>query len=467
MNFSPSRLTDIIPSSLLEKLVPKDLFSRLDIASKMLFGYMVLVLLTIVVVVYALVNLRHLHNLNNSIVYVNVPVQDASDKMQQAIFAQDTYESRFLILHSQEQRNLFLKRGDEFEQQLEKLSGLPEHGTLPLAEISTLYQDYARLFAEEVRLVRAGMYNQAQQVSARQTKEKYDQIVTLLRKMSDAADRSQKEKLKRVEFISSSAFLTTLALSGLSIVVSIIGSLAVTHHIASSLNKLRVATRQIAEGNFDYDPQINTNDEIGVLASAFVDMGKRLKHLEEMYLDASPLTRLPGGIAIENVLKKRIDGRQPLAFCVIDLDNFKSYNDRYGYAQGSELLKETAHIIESGVKAKGAADDFIGHIGGDDFVIITVPDRMRSISEEIIFKFDRRIPDFYDEADRKNGYIMGRTRQGAEMKFPLITISIAIVTNERRLIGGPLEASEVAAELKDYAKTIPKSIYVIDKRRSA
>jgi len=428
---------------------------------------MVLVLLTIVVVVYALANLRHLHNLNNSIVYVDVPVQDASDKMQQAIFAQDTYESRFLILHSQEQRNLFLKRGDEFEQQLVKLSALPEHGTLPLAEINALYHDYADLFAREVKLVRARRYDQAQRVSARQTKETYDRIVMLLRNMSDAADRSQKEKLKRVEFISNSAFLTTLALSGLSIVLGIIGSLVVTHHISSSLNKLRVATRQIAEGNFDYDPQIHTNDEIGVLAAAFVDMGKRLKNLEEMYLDASPLTRLPGGIAIENVLKKRIDGRQPLAFCVVDLDNFKSYNDRYGYAQGSEVIKETAHIIESVLKAKGTTDDFIGHVGGDDFVIITVPERMRSICEEIIFKFDRRIPDFYDEADRKNGYILGKTRQGVEMKFPLITISIAIVTNERRLIGSPIEASEVAAELKDYAKTIPKSIFVIDKRRSA
>ena len=78
-------------------------------------------------------------------------------------------------------------------------------------------------------------------------------------------------------------------------------------------------------------------------------MGKRLRKLEEMYLDASPLTRLPGGIAIENVLKKRIDSNHPLAFCVLDLDNFKAFNDRYGYANGSEVIKETARIIESAV----------------------------------------------------------------------------------------------------------------------
>jgi len=77
---------------------------------------------------------------------------------------------------------------------------------------------------------------------------------------------------------------------------------------------------------------------------------------------------------------------------MIDLDNFKSYNDRYGYAQGSELLKVTAHIIEDAIKSKGAIEDFIGHIGGDDFVVITVPTRMRAIGEEIIASFDRRIP---------------------------------------------------------------------------
>lgn len=185
-----------------------------------------------------------------------------------------------------------------------------------------------------------------------------------------------------------------------------------------------------------------------------------------MYLDASPLTRLPGGIAIENVLKKRIDSGQPVAFCVLDLDNFKAFSDRYGYAKGSEVIKETARIIESSVKSKGTADDFVGHVGGDDFVVITLPEHMRQISEAIISQFDRRIPEFYEAADRQRGYILGKTRQGIEMEFPIITISIAIVTNEQRKLDNPLETSEIAAELKDYAKSIPKSVFVVDKRRS-
>jgi diguanylate cyclase (GGDEF)-like protein len=227
-----------------------------------------------------------------------------------------------------------------------------------------------------------------------------------------------------------------------------------------------VATERISEGNFDYDPQIQTIDEIGSLSEAFLAMGKRLRKLEEMYLDASPLTRMPGGIAIENVLKKRIEAGQPLAFCVLDLDNFKAFNDRYGYANGSEVIKETARIIESVVKAKGTPDDFTGHVGGDDFVVITTPDVMRDVAGEIISRFDQRIPEFYDPADRKQGHILGKTRQGVEMQFPIMTISIAIVTNERRKYANSLEASEIAAELKDYAKTIPKSVFVVDKRRT-
>jgi len=185
-----------------------------------------------------------------------------------------------------------------------------------------------------------------------------------------------------------------------------------------------------------------------------------------VYLDASPLTRLPGGIAIENVLNKRIDSGQPLAFCVLDLDNFKAFNDRYGYANGSEVIKETAHLIEKAVKTKGTSDDFIGHVGGDDYVVITVPAVMKEVAGEIVALFDGRIPEYYEPGDREKGYIFGKTRQGVAMKFPLMTISIAIVTNEQRKLSNALEASEIAAELKDYAKTIAKSVFVIDKRRN-
>jgi len=457
-----------IPMSqiILEKITPTRLFARLTIARKMLLGYMTLVVLTVVVVVYALVSLQRINNLNKSIVKTDIPTQEAADKMLDALLAQDTYEKRFLILKSEDMRTLFAKRGDEFRAWLKVLKDLPGKNTAPIEILERLHVDYTELFIREIKLAKANKSEAAYAISNSSLKDALDKLLDTLRTMSSRASDSQDNKMRQISSVGDRAFITTALLCLISILAGALAGLVVTHHISSSINKLKVATEHIAVGNFDYDPDIRTEDEIGALSTSFLSMGKRLRKLEEMYLDASPLTRLPGGIAIENVLKKRIDSGLPLAFCVLDLDNFKAFNDRYGYANGSEVIKETARLIENSVKAKGTPDDFIGHVGGDDYVVITVPDVMREVASEIISQFDRRIPEFYEQSDREKGYIHGKTRQGVDMKFPLMTISIAIVTNERRKLANALEASEIAAELKDYAKTIAKSVFVVDKRRN-
>ncbi len=455
-----------IPPIILEKITPTKLFARLNIASKMLFGYMTLVLLTVVVVVYALVSLQRINNLNKSIVKTDIPTQEAADKMLDAVLSQDTYEKRFLILKSEDMKKLFAKRGDEFRAWLRVLKDLPGKNTAPIETLERLHGNYTELFSREIKLAKANKNEAAYAISNSSLKSNLDELLDTLRTMSARARDSQDKKMRQISSVGDRAFITTAILCLISILAGALAGLVVTHHISSSINKLKVATEHIADGNFDYDPDIRTEDEIGALSTSFLSMGKRLRKLEEMYLDASPLTRLPGGIAIENVLKKRIDSGLPIAFCVLDLDNFKAFNDRYGYANGSEVIKETAHLIENAVKTKGTPDDFIGHVGGDDYVVITVPGAMREIASEIITQFDRRIPEFYEQSDRDKGYIHGKTRQGVDMKFPLMTISIAIVTNERRKLANALEASEIAAELKDYAKTIAKSVFVVDKRRN-
>ncbi len=456
-----------VSQKILDRLVPTKLFSRLNIASKMLLGYMTLVGLTVIVVAYALVSLQRINMLNRSIVKVDVIIQEAGDKMLDAVLAQDTYEKRYLILKSNDMRRLFIERGDEFHVWLASLQSLPHQEGLPAESLHAMQHEYSDLFDREIRYVQSGQTNKAYAISEGKVKKVVEKLIDTLRGMSLAAKASQDRKMKDISAIGGTAFFTTALLCVISIVAGAASGLVVTHHISSSINKLKIGTEHIAQGNFDFDPQIDTKDEIGSLSQAFISMGKRLRQLEEMYLDASPLTRLPGGIAIENVLKKRIDSGHALAFCVLDLDNFKAFNDRYGYANGSEVIKETARIIESAVKQKGTAEDFVGHVGGDDFVVITTPEYMRDISSEIIKRFDLRIPDYYDPEDRARGHILGKTRQGVEMQFPIMTISIAIVTNEHRNFTNPLEASEIAAELKDYAKTIPKSIYVVDQRRNA
>ncbi len=452
---------------LLDRLVPTSLFARLNIASKMLLGYTALVVLTVVVVVYALVSLQKINKLNRSIIKVDIAVEEAGDKMLDALLAQDMYEKRYLILRSRDMHQLFVKRGAEFDSLLEGLKKLPEGTGIPISDIETRRAQYSEVVKRELELIRSGNVQKAAVLSNGAVKRTLDRLADSLRELSLNAKAAQDSKMRQISHTGGTAFLTTALLCLFSIIIGALSGLVVTHHIASSLHKLKEATEHIAEGDFDYDPHIKSNDEIGALSESFLAMGGRLRKLEEMYLDASPLTRLPGGIAIENVLKKRIDSGNPLAFCVLDLDNFKAFNDRYGYANGSEVIKESARIVEQAVKAKGALDDFIGHVGGDDFVVITTPDRMREVASEVITQFDRRIPSFYDEHDRKQGYILGKTRQGVEMQFPIMTITIAIVTNERRRLTSALEASEIAAELKDYAKTIPKSVYVVDKRRNA
>jgi GGDEF domain-containing protein len=239
----------------------------------------------------------------------------------------------------------------------------------------------------------------------------------------------------------------------------------ITRSIAWPISQLKFATQNISQGKFHFINEVKNKDELGDLSNAFNEMTTRLRRLEEMYLDASPLTRLPGSIAIENVLKKRIESGVPLAFCYIDMDNFKSFNDKYGYARGNDVIVATSRIIEKCAVEFGTPDDFVGHVGGDDFILITTPGHFRKTCDSIIEMFDKTIPVFYDPGDLDKGFIIGKPRQGQESRFPIMSVSIAVVTNLERALTSSIQVGEIAAELKEYAKSIPGSVYVIDRRR--
>lgn len=451
--------------TIVEAMIPNRFFARLNIASKMLLGYAMLVVLSVIVVAYVLLSLRQLNNLNEGVLGTSVPAQKAAEVMLDAVLNQDTYEKRFLILKRADTRSLFWKRGEEFDGSLTLLRSLPGQERFPLNRLEKLHRQYGDLFIREVKLVKAGNLHEAAALSNKEMKDKAELMSELLRAMAAQAKQSQDSEMRKIGELAASAFITTAVLCALSIVIGTLAGLLITQHIASSLRILGEATRRIAEGDYNVDVRIESKDEFGILSEAFRSMGQRLAKLETMYRDASPLTRLPGGSAIENEMKRRLASEQPLAFCMLDIDNFKSFNDRYGYAHGNVVIRETARLIERAVRTKGGPDDFVGHIGGDDFVVITTPAVMREVSGEIIGRFDERVPSFYDEQARNIGFISGKNRQGEETRFPLMTISIAIVTNERRRLESAFETSEIAAELKDYAKTIQKSVYVIDNRR--
>jgi diguanylate cyclase (GGDEF)-like protein len=179
----------------------------------------------------------------------------------------------------------------------------------------------------------------------------------------------------------------------------------------------------------------------------------------------SPLTRLPGNLAIEGELRRRIDAIESFSFIYLDLDNFKAFNDVYGFTHGDEAIVMLARITVDIVRRRGTPSDFVGHIGGDDFVIVTQPARAEEIAKEIIGDFDRDIRSLYQPKDLRAGFIETRDRRGALNRFPIMTLSMAIVNNDHGQLANYAQVGEAAAELKRYAKSIAGSVYIKDKRR--
>ena len=185
----------------------------------------------------------------------------------------------------------------------------------------------------------------------------------------------------------------------------------------------------------------------------------------EVDASLSPLTRLPGNLAIEAELRRRIETNAPFAVLYLDLDNFKAFKDVYGFTHGDEAIQLVASTSTDMVRRRGTPQDFVGHIGGDDFIIVTLPDRAEEIAREIIDTFDRDIRKLYNEQDLRQGYIETRDRRGTLNRYPVMSLSVAIVSNEQRKLENYAQIGEAAAELKRYAKSIGGSVYVKDKRR--
>lgn len=191
----------------------------------------------------------------------------------------------------------------------------------------------------------------------------------------------------------------------------------------------------------------------------------QLRHVEENLL--SPLTGLPGGLQVEKALKKEIQEDQKWSILYLDLNNFKAYNDVYGFLQGNEMIRLLSKISREVTLNAGNEGDFVGHIGGDDFVIITTPEHAVPISEKIISRFSNEAKSLYKPQDVQNGYITATDRRGTPHRYPLAALAIGIVTNEFRPITTIEEISQTAAEVKHKAKETETSSYYIDHRGKA
>lgn len=188
--------------------------------------------------------------------------------------------------------------------------------------------------------------------------------------------------------------------------------------------------------------------------------------LRRAAVDASlqPLTRLPGNIAIEHEIRRRFEANAPWAVIYADLNSFKAFNDYYGFPRGDEAIKLLASVLGDAIKQLGSETDFLGHIGGDDFIVVTDAERAEMLAYAIAAAFDRAAPDLYDEADRERGWIASTDRQGRAMHFPLMSLALAVVRSSPR-IRSYQQIGETAAELKKFAKSHDGSFVATDLSR--
>jgi diguanylate cyclase (GGDEF)-like protein len=178
-----------------------------------------------------------------------------------------------------------------------------------------------------------------------------------------------------------------------------------------------------------------------------------------------PSTRLPGAAEIDAEIGRRMAADTPFAACYADIDHFKEFNDHYSYYQGDSIIRILARILHDVVKGMCGSEGFVGHIGGDDFIFVIPLTPIHDVCAEILDVFDTLIPFQYAEADHKAGYFFGKDRRGQMYRVPIMTLSIGAVTTERRRFAHAAQVSALATEMKSYAKTLPGSVYAIDRRQ--
>ena len=182
-------------------------------------------------------------------------------------------------------------------------------------------------------------------------------------------------------------------------------------------------------------------------------------------LEANPLTKLPGNMTIQRELEQRLGAGGSFAACYVDLDRFKAFNDHYGFKRGDDVIQLTARVLLEALRTQGGPQDFVGHIGGDDFILLTTEERADAVCQTLIDRFDAAVPGLCDEEDRARGYFIHKDRKGQEVKVPLVSVSIAVVTNKEQPLSHPGQVAAIGAELKAYAKQFDKSLFVRERRK--
>ncbi len=240
----------------------------------------------------------------------------------------------------------------------------------------------------------------------------------------------------------------------------------VARFVILPLGNLLKGIQAVSEGSMSVEVSVRRNDEIGKLAAAFNTMSAAVLEMREEARGANPLTGLPGNVRIASVIDEGLRDSEPIAVLYADLDNFKAYNDAYGFSMGDKAILFARDCLVEAAKSV-APDVFLGHEGGDDFVAVCPYQVWESVCRTITERFDAGAPEYYNREDRERGFIASVDRQGNPQTFPLMSISVAVVSNKSRPFSHHAELIEVAAEVKKVAKGKRGSSYAIDRRTSA
>ena len=435
----------------------------LTITRKVEIGYLVVILFGMLAVGYALYSLHDHNNRTAKLVNVQFRALTLLRDLRQNLLAHENLEGQLVILKDPKILELLERRIVDLDTLLENMnaSPLPDYFT----SLPAIVEDYLSRSRELSGVFAEKKWQQAAEIASTKTAPLRSQLLEFLNDLRRQHQDALNLELKQLSEQSSEAYRWTLIITFITIIVTAPVTLKVISSIRRSVNALQKATQEIAAGNFETSIDIRSNDEFGQLARDFSSMARKLKELESASLDANPLTRLPGNLAISRTMEDRIAQKRPFAHLYLDLDNFKAYNDRYGYNAGSDVINRVGELLRRIVAELGGADDLVGHIGGDDYMILTSPERAEELAKAIITEFDNMVPEIYNAEDLEAGFIFGTDRYDVKRSFPLMTISIAVTLSENMETPSLPAISLNCASMKDHLKRLKGSNYLIDRRK--
>lgn len=430
----------------------------LTIIQKIALGYLLTACFGLTATIYALSSLGSQTTHANELINGDYRALMLATTLRQDLLALDRLERAEDILTDINLESMHQRRRKDFLDNWQGLKALPLSQPLPHPMLDA--GDNYTIQLEKILLATAAQVKQGS--------KKLSPIRIELLKEFDLFLQSREviidDTLSALTVGSKRAFRITLLLTVFGISFGVAVALSVILAIHRSTRDLILATSRIANGDYDYQIDTRRNDEFGEIARAFVSMSSQLKNLEQLRLDANPLTHLPGNKAIEHEINLRLDIGESFAHIYIDIDNFKSFNDQYGYKEGDKAIALVRDILKNILTETESTDHLLGHIGGDDYVVLTSPENAEALAQKLIRDFDEQAPLLYSTEDRAAGFFIGRDRQDNEVHHPLMTLSVAIVTTGSLNQPSPAAISRECAKIKHHLKKLPGSNYLIDRR---